>query len=240
MPLTESTYQMELLGHQNQFNDSTGEFPAEFMAPSGHELAGERYRIDFWTRIGLKDERYEMIYDSLGREVGILYVATIKSGPKALGGVRGRVKGMAHIFSQPAAAMTPLHHVKVDSKNPNWHAGFGVDANKRYRIVPSPTDKWTLNNGVTYDHFYGSGGMNGGDIGIPANPISLGGLNVLVWHHQPDGQPALPEIVSFFPGMTFVNVSVGDHGGSMHFIIGDIANARGDNSGLCGVDVFEV
>ncbi len=238
MAITESTYALQLWGLQVVLGNNRGDYPAQFMAPNGHELAGEKYRIDFDSRIGDKAERYEIIYDSLGREVGVRYVATIESGPIP-GGVQGRVTGTVHIFSQPAATMTPFQHVKVDTKNDGWNAGIDLAGNKRYRIVPSPTDQYTINGGATQDRFYGSGSMNGADLGIPANPISLGGLNVLVFHNQPSGGP-LAQIVSFFPGMSYANVSVGADSGSMHFIIGDLAGTYGDNSGLLGVDIYEV
>lgn len=238
MALTESTYQLELLGHQEQTEDSTGDFPATFRAPSGHCLAGQRYHIVFDSRIGVKDEKYDIIYDALGQEVGVRYTATIKSGPILLGGVRGRVTGTVHVWSQPCSEIAPLHHAVVNAGNPCWHGGLVLDANTRYRIVPSPSDHYTINGGATAEHFYGAGTMDGAAISIPANPISLGGLNVLVWHHQPGGAAPLPEIISFFPGTDFARVSVGGDGGSMHFIIGDLPGAYGDNSGLLGVDVY--
>lgn len=58
-------------------------------------------------------------------------------------------------------------NVQVDARTENWHAGVELDPNSTYIIEPSAGDRYTLNNGVTYDDFHGWGEMNGWEIGIP-------------------------------------------------------------------------
>jgi hypothetical protein len=131
--------------------------------------------------------------------------------------------------------MPDNHHVDVDAKTGSWNSGIGLEPNTAWVIIPSSDSRYTLNGGTTYDNFHGSSDMDGGQLHIPAI-VRLGGLAVLVWHHQPGGG-AVPEIISFPPGKPFASTSVGPQGGSMFFIICDLPGAYGDNSGTCGVDI---
>ena len=131
--------------------------------------------------------------------------------------------------------MAENHHVAVDVANSSWNSGFSLEPNTSWLIVPSATSTYTLNGGATNDTFHGSSWMDGNEIGIPAQ-VRLGGLAVLVWHHQSDGNP-IPQIITFPPSQSFAEVAVGPNGGSMFFIIADKAATYGDNHGVCEVDI---
>lgn len=128
--------------------------------------------------------------------------------------------------------------VVVDARIGAWQADVILEPNRTYRIRPSASDTYTMNNGQTLETYAGSGRMDGYQLDIPANPISLGGLTVLVWHHKAGA--AIPQILSFFPGTGHLDVSVGNQGGSMRFIIGDIKGTYGDNSGTLSVDIMDL
>ena len=124
-------------------------------------------------------------------------------------------------------------NVQVDARTENWHAGVELDPDSTYIIEPSG-DRYTLNNrsSDTTD-FHGWGEMDGWEIGIPKNPIRLGGLTVLVTRHQSEGY----EILDFPPGADRASVRIGAHGGSVAFIVADKAGSYADNSGICNVTV---
>lgn len=123
-------------------------------------------------------------------------------------------------------------NVQVDAGTGNWHAGVDLDPNSTYIIEPSG-DRYTLNNrsSDTTD-FHGWGEMDGYEIGIPKNPIRLGGLTVLVHHPSGDYQ-----ILDFPPGIDRASVRIGAQGGKISFVIADKAGAYVDNSGICNVTV---
>jgi hypothetical protein len=116
-----------------------------------------------------------------------------------------------------------------------WHGGFGLAANTDYLIKPRPNSIYTINGGITGENFHGSAWTDGSAIGV--GQIRLGGLAVLVWHHQADGT-AVAQIISFPPGKNYAYAVVGPHGGSIHFLIGDVPGTYADNSGVCEVDVI--
>ena len=128
-------------------------------------------------------------------------------------------------------------NVQVDARTENWHAGVSLDPDSAYVIEPSAADRYTLTNGATYNDFHGWGEMDGHEIGIPKNPIRLGGLTVLVWRHQPGGQPPIAQILDFPPGINRAYARIGTNGGSMSFVIADKAGTYADNSGICNVTV---
>lgn len=114
--------------------------------------------------------------------------------------------------------------VQVDVRRNEWHEGFALDANAEYRIVPDATDRYRINGDATQIDFRGEGNMDGTEIDIPKNPIRVGGLVVLVWHHQPDSAAAIPEIIDFPPGKSEATVRTSLHAGSMLYVIADKAN----------------
>lgn len=139
-----------------------------------------------------------------------------------------------------AANASPFYtFARVNSQNNNWNEGRGLEPNSKYRIIPRSSDRWTINTGATFEDFHGSGNMDGHLINIPKNPIRLGGLTVLVWHHNANGT-ANPEIITFPPGVNAAETQIGAHGGSMHFIIADMPGTYGDNFGDCIVAVARI
>ena len=124
-------------------------------------------------------------------------------------------------------------NVQVDARTENWHAGVDLDPDSTYIIEPSAGDRYTLTNGAFYNDFHGWGEMDGHEIGIPKNPIRLGGLTVLVTRHQSEGY----EILDVPPGTDRASVRIGAHGGSMAFVVADKAGTYADNSGICNVTV---
>lgn len=132
--------------------------------------------------------------------------------------------------------MAEINHVEVDSTKPSWHAGVKLKANQSYLIKPNPNSSYTLDGGSHKQNFHGGAWMDGNLLGIPSD-IRLGGLAVLVWHDQPNGAHARPEIISFPPGKDSASTKLGPEGGSMWFIIGDHPGTYSDNSGVLKVDV---
>ena len=125
----------------------------------------------------------------------------------------------------------------VEAKNSGWHASLNLKPKHRYVITPGE-DSYSINGGVTTTNYHGSDWMDGTSIHIPDNQIRLGGLIVLVWHHQSNGKPAHPEIIDFPPDKTFAEVTIGNYGGSMHFLISDLQPGYyADNSGHCQVQI---
>lgn len=103
--------------------------------------------------------------------------------------------------SEPLTLPTPKYgvykNVIVDASKSQWHSEVILKENTVYRIVPSEESEYTLNGGQSYGKYYGSGIISGLPLDIPSEKISLGGLNVLIWHHKSDGNND-PQIISFF------------------------------------------
>ncbi|AOY79245.1 hypothetical protein BJP36_04255 [Moorena producens JHB] len=168
------------------------------------------------------------------------YVGTPQLASSQLSTVRERALSLIREAERAEQQQESIYkRVTVNASTSEWHSGFSLPGNTRYRIVPSTESRYTLNGGKSYDRYYGSGVTDGEPLGIPSKRISLGALNVLIWHHRPDGNH-VPQIISFFKGMTSEVVSIGSHGGSMHFIIGDIAGTYGDNFGKSEVSVYSL
>nr|WP_143548101.1 hypothetical protein [Rhodopirellula sp. SM50] len=121
--------------------------------------------------------------------------------------------------------------VTVDAANASWHSGLGLDANSAYVIVPDSSSRWQISTGHPLT-FQGTNDRSNAT-GIGNWSVRLGSLTVLVWHHQPNGTAAIPEVFCFEQGQDYALIRTGAHGGSIHFICADIPNSRGDNSGVC-------
>lgn len=124
----------------------------------------------------------------------------------------------------------------VNSSNDAWHEGRSLKPNTQYRVIPRSSDRWTLDSGVHFHDFHGgyqtNSMMDGAEIGIPKDKIPLGGLIILVWHHKSDGS-AVPQIIDFPIGSNAAEISIGDNGGSIHFMIADKLGTYSDNFGDC-------
>ena len=117
-----------------------------------------------------------------------------------------------------------------------WQEGRTLLPHHTYSIRPRTSDRWTLDSGSHFVDFHGSGQMDGSQIGIPKNPIPLGGLIVLVYHYQSSAGP-IPQIIDFPAGIDSVNVTVGPQGADVFFMISDLAGSYGDNFGDCVIAV---
>jgi hypothetical protein len=123
---------------------------------------------------------------------------------------------------------------QVDANNTYWHSGIGLDQDHYYILAVNESSRWTIDNGATQLDLHGTGTMNGEEIGIPKNPIPIGGLIVLIWHHQADGT-AIADIRDFAGDYNAIEFSTGPYGGSIWFVISDLPGTYGDNSGSCEV-----
>lgn len=132
--------------------------------------------------------------------------------------------------------MAEVTHIVVNAAEPYWHADLPLAANQDYLIRPRGSSIYTINGGHSAENFHGSAWTDASHIG--AGQLRLGGLAVLVWHGQPNNAPSIPQIISFPPGKDHAYATIGEHGGSMHFLIGDVPGTYADNSGVCEVDVI--
>jgi hypothetical protein len=128
--------------------------------------------------------------------------------------------------------------VIVDSAHVGWDGNLPLGSFTTWEIIPSSTSKYTIDGGHDQLDFHGSADIDGAPLQIPGH-VRLGGLAVLVWHHQPNGS-SVPEIFSFPPGTDKAVASIGAQGGSMHFVIVDLPGTYGDNAGTCLVDVNDI
>jgi hypothetical protein len=118
-----------------------------------------------------------------------------------------------------------------------WQDSCPLLPNKVSRVAPRLTDRWTINNGVTHNDIHGDGSMDGNTIGIPSNPIPVGGLIALVYWNAADGTPQPHQVLYFGPGVNVLDVAGGPYGGSIVFMISDMRGSYQDNFGDCVIAV---
>lgn len=114
--------------------------------------------------------------------------------------------------------------------------GFLLPGPEIYVVVPSPDSRWNLGGGENAPRdldFHGNGEFDGTTIGVPLNPMRLGGLaGILVDTNFP--YPVLDRF-QFEPGRTRHLLNVPAQGAKIKFIIGDLSGAYSDNAGSCDV-----
>lgn len=137
--------------------------------------------------------------------------------------------GIVGVLSSAVHADT----VVVDAAKGEWQEGRGLEPDTSYVVFPDPQSRWSLAGAGAQNDFHGTSSVGGGEtpVSVPV-PVQLGGLVVLVWHHNASGDHTA-EIISFPPGRNYASVRVGQHGGSMHFMIADLTGTYGDNTGTC-------
>jgi len=113
----------------------------------------------------------------------------------------------------------------------------------KYQIVPSPVSRWSLANGTLVTDFHGlDRTMSGWEIGIPKNPIRIGGVIALLQWVTHLGGIEQYEVIDFPPGSDKYEFTVESYGGSriyyqVQFVIADLAHAYNDNHGICRIDI---
>lgn len=124
---------------------------------------------------------------------------------------------------------------EVNSATPDWHAEADFGPGK-YFVVPDPRSRWAISGGEGGPHnndFHGGGEFNGLTLGIPLNPMRLGGLAAALFVN---GSPS--DVFQFPPGKNEHVLNVPAPGGDLYFIVGDLNGTYSDNHGVCRVGIF--
>lgn len=125
---------------------------------------------------------------------------------------------------------------KIDSNIQGWHGDIDLEPGI-YVVLPALDSRWAISGGASGVHdygFQGNGEFDGTTIGVPLNPMRLGGLAGVLWVAGSG-----VEVFQFPKDKNQHVLAVPPQGGKLQFIIGDLAGCYSDNHGECIVSVFQ-